>query len=69
MTLERPHRRAACATVGRNMIRDFLSIATTHSILRADLAEQLQQEADRTGENVESLVTRKNLLSAVRDAG
>ena len=47
------------------MIRDFLSIATTHSILRADLAEQLQQEADRTGENVESLVTRKNLLSAV----
>ena len=47
------------------MIRDFLSIATTHSLLGTELAEQLQQEASRSDETVESLVTRQNLLTAV----
>ena len=47
------------------MPRDFLSIAKSQSILSTEVAEQLSQEADRTGVSVEALVTRKGLMSAV----
>ena len=47
------------------MPRDFLSIATAQSILTSEVADNLSQEAVRTGESVETLVARKGLMSAV----
>ncbi len=48
------------------MNRDFLSLASELSMLPPELAEQLTDEATRTGVSPEALIARRGLLSAVQ---